>query len=128
MNLSIGLGIALALAIMFGGYEHYSFKEYRMRVEAEAAKQQVITENVNKWNNQVTKETNDAYQKRLAAINTKYGRLHQYSDSNPMPTTNPATNPQGIAAKTPDNVSLERDCAVTTNMLVSLQDIIKRSE
>lgn len=128
MPLNLYFFIALALAVMFGGYEHYSYKEYRMKVEAEAAKQKVITENTNQWNDKVIKETNDAYQKRLAAINTKYGRLHQYSDSNPMPRANTNQDTQGIAAKAPDHVSLERDCAVTTNMLVSLQDIVKGSQ
>lgn len=128
MNLNIGLSIALALAVMFGGYEHYSYKEFRMKVEAEAAKQKVITENTNQWNNKVIKETNDAYKKRLAAIDTKYGRLHQYSDSNPMPAANTNQNPKGAVGAATDDVSLKRDCAITTNMLVSLQDIVKGSE
>ena len=124
MNLNIGLGIALALAVMFGGYEHYSYKQYRTEIAAEAAKQKVITDNTNQWNDKVIKETNDAYQKRLAAINTKYGSLH-YPGGGSMPPAAAKQDPSGTSTVAADNVSLERDCTITTNMLVSLQDIIK---
>lgn len=124
MNLNIGLGIALLLAIMFGGYEHYSFKQYKTEVIAEAEKQKVITENTNKWNDQVIKETQDAYQKRMAAIDTKYGRLYNHGTGG-MSETIAKQDTSGVATKPTDSLSLERDCTVTTNMLVSLQDIIK---
>lgn len=124
MNLNIGLGVALALAVMFGGYEHYSYKQYQTEVIAEAAKQKVITDNTNQWNDKVIKETNDAYQKRLAAINTKYGSLH-YPGGSPMPPAAAKQDPSGTSTAAANNVSLERDCTITTNMLVSLQDIIK---
>lgn len=112
---------------MFGGYEHYSFKQYKTEVIAEAEKQKVITENTNKWNDQVIKETHDAYQKRMDAINTKYGRLH-YSSSSSMPDTFAKQDSSGVATKPTDSLSLERDCTITTNMLVTLQDIIKTTK
>lgn len=124
---NIYLGIALALAVMFGGYEHYSYKQYRTEVAAEAAKQKVITDNTNQWNDKVIKETNDAYQKRLAAINTRYGSLH-YPGGSPMPPAAAKQDPSGTSTAAADNVSLERDCTITTNMLVSLQDIIKETK
>lgn len=127
MPLNIYLVIALLVAIMFGGYEHYSFKQYKTEVVAEAEKQKVITDNTNKWNDQVIKETQDAYQKRVAAIDTKYGRLH-YPGGSPMPDTNTSKDSSRIATKPTDSLSLERDCTITTNMLVTLQDIIKESK
>lgn len=126
-NLNYYLVIALMVSVIFGGYEHFSYKQYRTEVRAEAEKQKVITENTNKWNDQVIKETQDAYQKRMDAINTKYGRLH-YSSSSSMSDTATKQDTSGIATKPTDSLSLERDCTITTNMLVSLQDIIKESK
>lgn len=127
MQLNYYLVIALMVSVIFGGYEHFAYKQYRTEVQAEAEKQKVITENTNKWNDQVIKETQDAYQKRMAAIDTKYGRLH-YSSSSSMPNTATKQDTSRIATKPTDSLSLERDCTVTTNMLVSLQDIIKESK
>ena len=112
---------------MFGGYEHFSYKQYRTEVSAEAAKQQVITDNTNKWNDKVIKETNDAYQKRLAAINTKYGSLH-YAGGSSMPPAAAKQDPSGTFRAPSNDVPLERDCTITTNMLVTLQDIIKTTQ
>ena len=127
VNLNFYLGIALLLSIMFGGYEHYSFKQYKTEVTAEAEKQKVITENTNKWNDQVIKETHDAYQKRMAAIDTKYGRLYNHGTGG-MSDAIAKQNSSGVATKPADSLSLERDCTITTNMLVSLQDIIKEAK
>ena len=127
INLNSGIVIALFVAIIFGGYEHYSFKQYKTEIIAEAEKQKVITDNTNKWNDQVIKETEDAYKKRMDAINTKYGRLH-YSSSSSMPNTPAGQDSSGVTTKPSDPLSLERDCTITTNMLVSLQDIIKETK
>lgn len=127
MNLNIGLGIALLISIMFGGYEHYSYKQFKTEVQAEATKQQIISEQTNKWNNQVIEESTNEYKKRLAAIDTKYGRLH-YSSSGTVPNTDSKFNTSGIDATPSDDVSLKRDCAITTNMLVTLQDILKTTK
>lgn len=127
VNINIAIVFALLISIGYGGYEHLSYKQYRTEVEAQATKQQVIADNTNKWNDQVIKETNDAYQKRLAAINTKYGSLH-YPGGSPMPPAAAKQDPSGTSTAAADNVSLERDCTITTNMLVSLQDIIKEAK
>lgn len=116
---------------MFGGYEHYSFKQYKTEVIAEAQKQQIITENTNKWNDQVIKETHDAYQKRMANIDTKYGRLYDHGTS-AVPNTNTKQNSTvsngSTANDVPIEINLPRDCAITTNMLVTLQEILKTTK
>lgn len=127
MNLNISLGIALLISIMFGGYEHYSYKQFKMEVEAEATKQQIISEQTDKWNKQVIEESTNEYKKRLAAIDTKYGRLH-YSSSGTVPDTNSKLDTSGVNATPTDDVSLKRDCAITTTMLVTLQDILKTTK
>lgn len=123
-----GLIIFGSLGWVYGHYESSKYDEFKAKVMAEGIAAKTIADKTDAWNKQVIKETNDAYQKRLNAINTKYGRLHQYSDSNPMPTANTKADPSRAAATPTDHVSIERDCAVTTNMLVSLQNIIKGSE
>lgn len=123
-----GLIIFGSLGWVYGHYESSKYDTFKAKVMAEGIAAKAIADRTDAWNKQVIKETNDAYQKRLDAINTKYGRLHQYSDSNPMPTTNTKTDSGGTATAPADNVFIERDCAITTNMLVSLQDIIKGSQ
>ena len=123
-----GLIIFGSLGWVYGHYESNKYDEFKAKVMAEGIAAKAIADKTDHWNQQVIKESNDAYQKRLAAIDTKYGRLHQYSDSNPMPTTNTKADTSRAAATPANNVSIERDCAITTNMLVSLQDIIKGSE
>jgi hypothetical protein len=123
-----GLIIFGSLGWVYGHYESSKYDTFKAKVMAEGIAAKAIADKTDAWNKQVIKETNDAYQKRLNAINTKYGRLHQYSDSNPMPTTNTKADSGGTTTAPANNVSIERDCAITTNMLVSLQDIIKGSE
>jgi hypothetical protein len=123
-----GLLIFGSIGWVYGNYESNKYDTFKAQVLAEGIAAKDAADRTNHWNNQVIKETNEAYQKRLDAINTKYGRLHQYSDSNPMPRTDTVKDTAGIARTTADNVSFERDCTITTNMLVSLQDIIKKSD
>ena len=123
-----GLIIFGSLGWVYGHYESSKYDEFKAKVMAEGIAAKDIADRTNHWNNQVIKETNEAYQKRLDSINTKYGRLHQYSDSNPMSTTNTKTDSSVSVATPANNVSIERDCALTTNMLVTLQKIIKDSE
>lgn len=102
-----------------------------MQVEAEVAKQQVITDNTNKWNNEVLKEQTNAYQKRMANIDTKYGRLYDHGTC-AMPNTNTRQDSTVSNGSTtndvPIEVNLPRDCAITTNMLVTLQEILKTTK
>lgn len=133
LNLYIGGGL-LIFALLgwgFGTYERHAFKAYKAEVEATAEKQKFIAEQKDKWDKQVIKETNDAYQKRIDAINTKYGRLHEYCPST-LPDTNTKQDSTIPTGKTPDNVFAQRnvikDCAITTNTLVTLQDILKATK
>lgn len=133
LNLYIGGGL-LIFALLgwgFGAYEHHSYKAYKIEVEATAEKQKFIAEQKDKWDKQVIKETNDAYQTRLNAINTRYGRLHEYCPS-PVPDTDSKQNPSVSAGETTNDLFTQRnvikDCAITTNMLVTLQDILKTTK
>lgn len=126
-----GLALTSVFGWSWGIYEHHAYKLYREEVQSTAKIQQVISENTDKWNQKVIKESTDEYQKRLNAISTKYGRMHNYCAS-PVPNSNTEQDSGATAGKASNDVPVERnlvkDCAVTTNMLVTLQDILKTTK
>jgi len=133
LNLYItgGLLVFALLGWGFGTYERHSFKAYKAEIEATAEKQKIISEQTDKWNQKVINETNDAYQKRLDAISTRYGRLHEYCPST-LSNTDSKQDSSAVIGTTTNDVSSQRnvikDCAITTNMLITLQDILKTTK
>lgn len=124
MNLSIGLGIALALAVMFGGYEHYSFKEYRMKVEAEGKQAEVKVKEVKKEQELATKGIENEYVAKINAIRANYERVRDTGGGS-MPTF-PGTT-VSVDDRTANIVFIEQ-CTETTQQLKSLQEWINLQE
>jgi len=123
----IGLALFAFTGWGYGYYDSTKYDLFKSKIETEAVVAKDRADRTDAWNDKVIKETNDAYQKRLDAINTKYGRLH-YSSSGSMPSATTGQDSTIIATKPTDSISFERDCTVTTNMLVTLQDIIKTTK
>jgi len=125
------LAVTSALGWGFGLYEHHAYKSYRAEVQSTAQAQKAISEQTDKWNQKVIKESTDEYQKRLNAIDSKYGRL-QYACPISVPNPNTKQDSSATAGEASNDVPVERnlvkDCAVTTNMLVTLQDILKTTK
>lgn len=125
-----GILVAL-LGWGYGIYEHHSFKTYKAEVALAAEKQKVVAEQTNKWNEKLIKDAQNDYEKRISAINTKYGRLH-YSCTSTLSDTDSKQDSTATTGKTSNDVFTGRDvikdCAITTNMLVTLQDIIKTTK
>lgn len=132
LNKAIILGlIYLAGALSGWVYEHDKLVSLEAEIKGQAEIQQQIIAKNEEWNKQVIKESTNEYQKRLAAINTKYGRLHNYCSSS-LSDPNSKENTSGAISTSSDDVPSERnlikDCAVTTNMLVTLQTILKTTK
>ncbi len=129
---AIGGAILVALSGWgYGAWVSQSYKTFKAEVALAAEKQKVIAEQTEKWNNKVIKDAQNDYEKRVAAINTKYGRLH-YSCSSAMPDTDSKQDSPTTTGKTSNDVfagrDVVKDCAITTNMLVTLQDILKTTK
>lgn len=125
--LYIGLALFALTGWGYGYYESTKYDAFKSKIETEAIVAKTKADATDAWNNKVIQETNDAYQKRLDAINTKYGRLH-YSSSGAMSTAASGQNSTIVVNQPSDSISFERDCTITTNMLVTLQDIIKTTK
>lgn len=124
MNLNIYLGIALALAIMFGGYEHYSFKEYRMKIEAEGKQAEIKAQETVKKQELANKGIENEYKAKIDAIRASFERMRNTGGDN-LPTF------PGTTIRTDDkaaNIVFIEQCTETTQQLVSLQDWIKLQE
>lgn len=120
-NLNIYLGFALLISIIFGGYEHYSYKQYRTEIEALGKAQVAAVEATKKQQELATKGIEDAYKSKIDAIRANYDRLHD-SRGSPMPTIPNTT----IRFDDPTaNIIFAEQCTETTQQLISLQDWIK---
>ena len=105
---------------MFGGYEHFSYKQYRASIEALGKQQQIANDYKVKTEALLTKKVEDAYKSKIDAIRATYG-MHNPS-SGAMPTIPNTT----IRIDDPaSNWVLAQQCTETTQQLVSLQDWIR---
>lgn len=126
-RLLILAGVFLSGALSGWIYEHDKLISFQAEVKGQAEIQQQIIAKNEEWNKQVIKESTNEYQRRIAAINTKYGRLHNYCSSE-LPSPNSERNTQGAISSTSNDVPAERnlikDCAETTNTLITLQKML----
>ena len=114
------LVIALMLSIIFGGYEHYSFKQYRTEVEALGKQAEIKNQQIIQSQAIATKGVEDAYKSKIDAIRSDYDRMRN-SSSGAMSTIPNTT----IRLDDPaSNWILAQQCTETTQQLVSLQDWI----
>ena len=124
IGINIYLGIALALAIMFGGYEHYSFKQYRTEVEALGKQAEIKNKQIIQSQEIATKGIENAYKSKIDAIHANYDRMRN-SSSGSMPTI-PNTSIRFDDATA--NMVLAEQCTQTTQQLISMQEWIKLQE
>ena len=105
---------------MFGGYEHYSFKQYRTEVEALGKQAEIKNKQIIQSQEIATKGVEDAYKSKINTIRADYERLRN-SSSGAMPTIPNTT----IRTNDPiANLVFAEQCTETTQQLVSLQDWI----
>lgn len=107
---------------MFGGYEHFAYKQYRSDIEAMGKAQVIAVQETKKQQELATKGIEDAYKSKIDAIRATYGRMHDTS-SRSMPTIPNTT----IRIDDPaSNWVFAEQCTETTQQLVSLQDWINQ--
>lgn len=120
VGINIYLVIALLVSIIFGGYEHFSYKQYRSDIEAMGKAQQIAVESTKKQQEIATKGVEDAYKAKIDAIRANYDRMHNTSSGamSTIPNTTIRTN-DPVA-----NLVFAEQCTETTQQLASLQDWI----
>lgn len=112
--------IALLIAIGFGGYEHYSFKQYRTEVEALGKQAEIKNKQIIQSQEIATKGIEDAYQSKIDAIRADYDRVRN-SSSGAMPTIPNTTIRLDDATA---NMVFAEQCTETTQQLISIQEWI----
>lgn len=128
-------GVLLVVFVVLGIYykgrldERDIFNRYKAEVKAAAMAQEEKARQVEAKNQRLFKETQDAYNTKLAALRTYYGmRINKGSGTVPgLPGT--AAGANGAAAyelpALPPVETLAAQCAETTLTLTSLQDWVK---
>jgi hypothetical protein len=112
---------ALALAavggIGYGKYESVKYDAYVSKVELAAKEQEMINKSKAKEAYQVNEKVKNDYENRIALIKRTYGGM-RLSSTNQTGTVSATTNPTD---GTPADPKFIEKCAITTQMLVSLQ-------
>jgi len=119
-QVTIGLAFALLVSIGYGGYEHFSFKQYRTEVESLGKQAEIKNQEIAKQQAIATQGIENVYNTKIDAIRTTYLRLHDSSRS-PMSTIPNTT------IRIDDSTAimvLAEQCSETTQQLISLQDWI----
>lgn len=112
--------IALMVAVIFGGYEHFEYKQYKTEIEAMGKAQEAAVEFTKKQQALATKGIENVYKSKIDAIRVNYGRMHD-TNSGAMPTIPNTT----ISVNDPTAVIIfAEQCTETTQQLASLQDWI----
>ena len=126
-------GILLVLSVIFGIYykgrldERKLFNTYKAEVKAAAMAQEEKTRQIEAKNERLFKETQNAYNTKLAALRSYYSvRIASKGGSglSQIPST-----PDGANGYTADNLppvaTLAAQCAETTRTLYTLQNWVK---
>ena len=127
--------ILFVLSVIFGIYykgrldERKLFNEYKAEVKAAAMAQEEKTRQIEAKNKRLFKETQDAYNTKLATLRTYYGlRVNGQSGSGLSQVPGAST---GIAGAAFDNLPapavLAGQCAETTLTLVTLQNWVQNA-
>lgn len=125
-------GVVLVLLILGGVYAkgrhdvQVKFDAYKAEVKAVAAAQEEKTKQIEAKNERLFKETQDAYNTKLANLRAYYGLRLNKSSGTMSGLSSPAT---GIDGYSPDNLPasaiLASQCAETTLNLLALQDWVR---
>jgi hypothetical protein len=112
---------ALALAavggIGYGKYESVKYDAYVSKVELAAKEQEMINKSKAKEAAQVNEKVKNDYENRIALIKRTYGGMRLSSTNQTGTVSATANSTDG----TPADPKFIEKCAITTQMLVSLQ-------
>ena len=121
--LPISIYIYAACAVLalgglgYGKYESVKYDAYVSKVELAAKEQEMINKSKAKEAAQVNEKVKNDYENRIALIKRTYGGL-RLTDTNKTGTISDTTSPTD---GTPTDPKFIEKCAITTQMLVSLQ-------
>ena len=125
-------GILLVLSVIFGIYykgrldERKLFNAYKAEVKAAAMAQEEKKRQIEAKNERLFKETQDAYNTKLANLRAYYGLRLSKGSSTVSGLSSTATGTDGYS---PDNLPapavLASQCAETTLNLLALQDWVR---
>ena len=106
---------------MFGGYEHFSFKQYRTEVESLGKQAEIKNKQIIQSQEIATKGVEDAYKSKITSIRADYDRVRNTGGGS-MPTIPNTT----IRIDDPTAVMvLAEQCTETTQQLTSIQEWIR---
>ncbi|CAB4166030.1 hypothetical protein UFOVP1019_19 [uncultured Caudovirales phage] len=121
--LPISIYIYAACAVLavaglgYGKYESAKYDAYKSKVELAAKEQELINKSKAKEAAQVNEKVKNDYENRIALIKRTYGGL-RLTDTNKTGSISDTTSPTDGTAADPKFIE---KCAITTQMLVSLQ-------
>ena len=113
----IALSVAALGGLGYGKYESAKYDAYVSKQELAAKEQEMINESKAKEAAQVNEKVKNDYENKLAIIKHTYGGMR-------LPSSNQASEVPGASSSldgTPADPKFIEKCAVTTQMLVSLQ-------
>ena len=111
------LSLAAVAGIGYGKYESVKYDAYVSKVELAAKEQEIINKSKAKEAYQVNEKVKNDYENRIALIKRTYGGM-RLSSTNQTGTISATANPTD---GTPADPKFIEKCAITTQMLVSLQ-------
>lgn len=126
----IGIGIATALLFVCGvfvgyTYEHNKFVAFENKVAEVGKEQELKNKAIEQHHQDIVNGVKNEYQANLRAINDYYGRVLNNSNSGILSQADRNTKRiDGI----PSYEILIGQCAKTTLMLVSLQEILQKTD
>jgi hypothetical protein len=115
------LTLAAISGLGYGKYESAKYDAYVAKVELAAKEQEMINESKAKEAFQVNEKVKNDYENRIALIKHTYGGMRLSSTSQ---TGTISATPNGTDGTPTDPQFIEK-CAITTQMLESLQGWIK---
>lgn len=117
----IGLSVAAIGGLGYGKYESAKYDAYVAKVELAAKEQELINKAKAKEAAQVTEKVKNDYETKLSIIKRTYGGLRFSNTQQTGSVSDSASSTDGTAT---DPKFIEK-CAITTQMLVSLQDWVR---
>ena len=115
------LTLAAISGLGYGKYESAKYDAYVAKVELAAKEQEMINKSKAKEASQVNEKVKNDYENRIALIKRTYGGLRLTNTNQ----TGAISDPTSATDGTPTDPKFIEKCAITTQMLVSLQGWIK---
>ena len=117
----IGLSVAAMAGLSYGKYESAKYDAYVAKVELAAKEQELINKSKAKEAAQVNEKVKNDYENRIALIKRMYSGVRF---TNPQQTGSVSDSTNSTDGTATDPKFIEK-CAITTQMLVSLQDWVR---